>query len=248
MKASVIICTKNEKQGLRWVLERMPQDYEVIVVDSSSDETPLVAQEYNTNLIIEKGKGKGRAMKTGVDNASSDIVIFMDGDGTDDPGFLDEIVDKMQYHDIIFGIKDFIDVPNGFFRALHIDPSKSFPLFTLIGLECDDALTGYRAIRKEDFYALDLLSNNFVIETEWNIKGLQKGMSFDFVVVHGGKRLGTSKFLQSAEQYYTIIKMLMDAYKNGLHGGVCPVCDNNTYIYSQFNPPRCIHPDCLYYS
>lgn len=243
-KASVIICTKNEAEGLQKVLENMPEGYEVIVVDSSDDDTALVAKMYGATVIPERRRGKGRAMKTGVENAKCSIVVFMDGDGTDDPRFLDDIVPKVSDGVIVFGIKDWVDVPDPVFRAVHLDPSKLFKIFSFIGIETDDALTGYRAMRTDDFLSLHLLSDDFFIETEMNINALLKGMQIDFVTVLGGHRQGDSKFLQDRHTQMRVYFAVTDAYNQGIRGGVCPGCKNQTLVFSQENGTYC--PLCGY--
>jgi glycosyltransferase involved in cell wall biosynthesis len=243
-KASVIICTKNEAEGLQKVLENMPKDYEIIVVDSSDDETPQVAENYGVIVIPEQRSGKGRAMKTGVENAKCDVVVFMDGDGTDDPRFLDQVVSRVSEGVLVFGIKDWVDVPDPIFRAIHFDPSKWFRLFSMIGIETDDALTGYRAMRTDDFLALDLQADDFFIETEMNINALLKGMQIEFVTITGGHRRGKSKFLQDRFTQMRVYFAVTDAYNQGIRGGVCPVCKNQTLVFSQDNGTFC--PLCGY--
>jgi len=81
---SAVIPCYNEEEGIRYVIERMP-DYvdEIVVVDNSStDRTGAIAREMGARVVLEKRKGYGRAYKTGIPAARSDIVVTLDGDGS----------------------------------------------------------------------------------------------------------------------------------------------------------------------
>ena len=52
---TVIIPTMNEKEGIKYVLSNMQKEIatEIIVVASSSDETPKIAKEFGATVIRE---------------------------------------------------------------------------------------------------------------------------------------------------------------------------------------------------
>ena len=79
---TVIIPCLNEEQGIRRVLESMPDFVdEVIVVDNNStDRTREVATSLGAKVIGEKLRGYGRAYKRGFANATSDLIVTLDGD------------------------------------------------------------------------------------------------------------------------------------------------------------------------
>jgi hypothetical protein len=79
---TVIIPCLNEEQGIRRVLEAMPDFVdEVIVVDNNStDRTRDVATSLGAKVIGEKLRGYGRAYKRGFSNATGDLIVTLDGD------------------------------------------------------------------------------------------------------------------------------------------------------------------------
>jgi glycosyltransferase involved in cell wall biosynthesis len=79
---TVIIPCLNEEQGIRRVLEAMPDFVdEVIVVDNNStDRTHEVATSLGAKVIPESLRGYGRAYKRGFANATSDLIVTLDGD------------------------------------------------------------------------------------------------------------------------------------------------------------------------
>ena len=86
---SVVIPTLNEAKNLPYVLPRIPDwVHEVILVDGhSSDGTVEIAQELRPDVRVEiqKGKGKGDALRQSFEVASGDIIIMLDADGSTDP-------------------------------------------------------------------------------------------------------------------------------------------------------------------
>lgn len=81
---TLVIPTLNEENGLKDVLERAPKEIDqIIVVDGgSSDKTIEIAGRYNAKVLIEKKRGYGRAYLVGFKEATTDLIITADGDGT----------------------------------------------------------------------------------------------------------------------------------------------------------------------
>ena len=79
---TVIIPCLNEEQGIRRVLEAMPDFVdEVIVVDNNStDRTHQVATALGAKVIHERLRGYGRSYKRGFANATGDLIVTLDGD------------------------------------------------------------------------------------------------------------------------------------------------------------------------
>jgi glycosyltransferase involved in cell wall biosynthesis len=95
-RVSVIVPTLNEAANLPYVLDRMPEGvYEVIVVDGrSTDDTIAVARECRPDaLIVEQtGRGKGNALACGFWEATGDILVMLDADGSTDPAEIPRFV------------------------------------------------------------------------------------------------------------------------------------------------------------
>lgn len=97
---SAVIPCYNEEQGIRYVIEKMPDFIdEIVVVDNNStDRTGEVAAEMGARVVLEKRKGYGRAYQTGIPAAKSEIVVTLDGDGSypteEIAPLLDHLIDK----------------------------------------------------------------------------------------------------------------------------------------------------------
>src|SRR5215831_13718276 len=79
---TVIIPCLNEEQGIEQILRAMPEFVdEVVVVDNNStDRTSAVAASLGAKVVREEVRGYGRAYKRGFAEATSDVIITLDGD------------------------------------------------------------------------------------------------------------------------------------------------------------------------
>lgn len=88
-RVSVIIPTLNEAQNLPHVLGFIPEwVYEIIIVDGhSTDNTVEVAKSLcpEARILMQEGRGKGAALKMGFAEATGDIIVMLDADGSTDP-------------------------------------------------------------------------------------------------------------------------------------------------------------------
>jgi glycosyltransferase involved in cell wall biosynthesis len=95
IRVAVVIPALNEEACIGDVVRRIPRDAvsRIVVADGGSkDATSLRAREAGAE-VIAAGKGYGRACLAGELSAEDcDIVVFMDGDGADDPQAIREIV------------------------------------------------------------------------------------------------------------------------------------------------------------
>jgi glycosyltransferase involved in cell wall biosynthesis len=92
---AVVIPTLNEEASIGGVVRAIPRPLvsRVIVADGGSrDATAVRAKEVGAE-VVDAGRGYGRACLAGVAAAAdADIVVFMDGDGADDPIAIEQLV------------------------------------------------------------------------------------------------------------------------------------------------------------
>ena len=91
MKVSVILPTINEEEGIGPTIDSINTEefnknnweLEIIIVDGNSkDKTQEIARNKGAKVIVETRKGYGRAYKTGMPQASGDIIVTGDADAT----------------------------------------------------------------------------------------------------------------------------------------------------------------------
>ncbi len=93
-KVAIVIPALNEEAALPPLLAEIPPDIAdfILVVDNgSTDDTTQAAKGAGSTVISEPVRGYGRACASGFRAAQqlgADILVFMDGDGSDDPADL----------------------------------------------------------------------------------------------------------------------------------------------------------------
>jgi glycosyltransferase involved in cell wall biosynthesis len=89
VRISVVIPTLNEAKNLPHVLNRIPADvHEVLIVDGlSRDRTVEVARAArpDVRIVTQVVPGKGAALRSGFHEASGDVIVALDADGSTDP-------------------------------------------------------------------------------------------------------------------------------------------------------------------
>jgi glycosyltransferase involved in cell wall biosynthesis len=98
-RVAVVIPTLDEAQSIGAVIAALPRHVvdDVIVADGGSiDGTPQIARCAGAE-IIAVGSGYGRACLAGAEAAGdADILVFMDGDGADDPNAIEDMVSALR--------------------------------------------------------------------------------------------------------------------------------------------------------
>jgi glycosyltransferase involved in cell wall biosynthesis len=105
---SVIIAALNEEEAIASVVSSVPRNLanEIVVVDNgSNDRTAEIAAAAGARVVKEPVPGYGRAFRAGLRSISPqcEIVVFLDGDGSDCPEMMDRLVTP-----IIEGKSDFV--------------------------------------------------------------------------------------------------------------------------------------------
>jgi glycosyltransferase involved in cell wall biosynthesis len=110
-RVSVVIPALNEEEPIGGVVREILAtgvSSEIIVVDNgSTDRTADRARDAGARVISEPRRGYGRACRAGVEAVSPDaeVIIFLDGDGSDCPEFMDSLVKPVaeDQYDFVIG-------------------------------------------------------------------------------------------------------------------------------------------------
>jgi glycosyltransferase involved in cell wall biosynthesis len=169
---AVVIPTFNEAQSIGGVIAGLPRDIvaRIVVVDGgSTDATTDVARQAGAE-VIAVGRGYGRACLAGAQAAEdADIVIFMDGDGADDPAAIAEMVAAIasRRYDFVIGSRTRGNREPGSMASHQILSGLAAGALTglLYGLRYTD-MCAYRAIRRDTLLALGMRELTY----GWNLE------------------------------------------------------------------------------
>jgi glycosyltransferase involved in cell wall biosynthesis len=202
-RISLIIPALNEAESIGRVVGEMPwgRIAECIVVDNgSTDGTRGIATAAGAR-VIESRQGYGAACKAGADAAveTSDILVFMDGDGSDAIAELDRLVDPIERDAADFVIGSRIKTP-GMREPGSMLPSQVFAgwmvgklLWVTQGVRYTD-MGPFRAIRRSSLNGLQMSEMTYGWNLEMQIKACQHRLRIEEIAVPYRKRFsGTSK-------------------------------------------------------
>ena len=199
MKISVVIPVLNEERAIGEVVGTVPADqvHEVIVVDNgSSDNTVEQASSAGARVILEPRAGYGYACLAGAKAAKAEIVVFLDGDRSDDPGQLSAVVDPLMNSraDLVIGSRIEGAMEKGA-MPLHGRLGNRFIVLLLrllYGVNITD-IGSFRAIKAQSLYDLDMQQMTYGWPVEMVVKAARKGLRIESVPIRYRRRIGESK-------------------------------------------------------
>jgi glycosyltransferase involved in cell wall biosynthesis len=196
---TVIIPALNEEEPIAGVVRAVAaQDiaHEIIVVDNgSNDDTARRARDAGARVVVEPRRGYGRACMAGVRalSARCDVVVFLDGDGSDCPEFLDELVDPVMAgtHDFVIGSRTRGKREPGSMNFQQIFSGRIAGLIMgfLYGVRYTD-MCPFRAIRHDALERLSMKEKTYGWNLEMQMRAARAGLRILEVPVNHRCRTG----------------------------------------------------------
>lgn len=213
----VIIPTLNEERTIEDLLNKvkalnLPAFVSVLVVDGgSTDHTLDICKRKNVEFLIQKGKGKGNAMREAANKTDADILVFIDGDGTYPADDMSALVKPLleDKADMVVGSR--IKRQKGAIVGFNVVGNKLFNKSINFAMRSSvtDSLSGYRALRRETFNELVLFSDRFEIEVEITVEAIAKGLRILEVPITYGVRSGSKTKLNPLSDGANIARSLL---------------------------------------
>lgn len=196
---SVIIPALNEEEPIADVVRecvatKIPS--EIIVVDNgSNDRTADRAREAGARVVSEPRHGYGRACLAGIRALSPacDVVVFLDGDGSDCPEFMNQLVDPIAAgkYDFVIGSRSRGQREPGSmnFQQIFAGRLAGWLMSILYGVRYTD-MCPFRAIRRAALEKLSMKEETYGWNLEMQMKVARAGLRILEVPVNHRRRSG----------------------------------------------------------
>lgn len=201
-RIGVLIPAKNEAATITDVVRgAQPHAIDVLVVDGGSmDGTPDLARAAGARVVVDGGRGKGRAIRFALPHLRAEVTVLMDADGSHDPEDIPKLVAP-----ILGGRADHVsgsrllggssELHGGFDEWARLAGSSFITacINKRYGVRLSDSQNGFRAVKTELLRGLNLRSRHTTIEQEMIVQTLRGGFRVAEVPTHEHpRRAGTS--------------------------------------------------------
>lgn len=176
---SIILPTYNERDNICDLIDAIAKElapvdhsYEILVMDDNSPDgtAQIVTVRYGTDTMgtpaasVENGvvrlhvrtsdKGLANSIRDGLEQATGRTLVVMDTDFNHDPAMIPQMVDFLQYYDLVIGsrfvMRGGMEDQGRYWASLLYNIFIRFLLHTQI----QDNLSGFFAVRRDRFFEL----------------------------------------------------------------------------------------------
>jgi glycosyltransferase involved in cell wall biosynthesis len=213
---TISVFAKNEEENIPFVVDRLLARYDAgkiaFVLDGDIEPTARILTERRIRFIQGPNKGKGAALRYAIRNIDSELLVFMDADGSHDPDEIDGLLGplmndraEMVIGSRFLGSSEELDGSLSNRLRYAGNASGNFvinALWNRTGTKITDAQNGFRSIKRRLFMALALEEDGFSIEQEMVIKCLKNGYrirevpSFERKRKYGSSHISNSHFFR----------------------------------------------------
>jgi glycosyltransferase involved in cell wall biosynthesis len=178
---SIIIPALNEECGIAKTISSIPKskiqqlghDMEIIVIDGdSTDSTRDIAAQMGAIVIVEKSRGYGRAVKTGLAAAKGDIIVTLDSDGTYPAELISEYIQHLYDKDVDFiTLNRFSETEKGAISIIHRFGNKilAFTFRLLYSINIKDSQSGMYLMKRRLIDNINVRADDFAFCQEIKI-------------------------------------------------------------------------------
>ena len=177
IELSVVLPAYREEENLSNLLPRLLKTLqsigvrsEVLVIDTLEpmDKTKEVCEKYGARHINRRGGNYfGCAVRTGIEEAQGQYVLFMDADGSHPPEFIPELFHFADRFDVVIASRyiDKGDTENSFALIL-MSRIVNWTFSLVLNLPVKDVSNSFKIYRSEQLKSIKLTCNNFDIVEE----------------------------------------------------------------------------------
>ena len=207
MKLSVLMPVYNEERTIDEILRlvaRVPIEKEILVVDDGSvDRTREILRKWDGRegvrvILHPRNLGKGRAVKTAMEEARGEILVIQDADLEYDPAEYPVLLRPIEggRADVVYGSRFFGSSERRVQFFWHTVGNRLLTLISNVftNLNLTDMATCYKAFHRRVVPALDLESKRFGVDAEFTVKVARAGFRiFEVPVSYFGRSMAEGK-------------------------------------------------------
>lgn len=201
---SIILPCRNEEAALGHCLKQIKEvikkhglDAEIIISDSSSDNSPDIARKHGVKLVRHSKEGYGAAYLEGFPRARGRYIFMADADGTYDFNEIPEFITCLKNgYDLVLGNRTGGKILPGAMTWHHKfigNPMLSYFLRLFFKSKIKDPQTGMRAIKKEPLDGLNLQTGGMEFASEMLVKAFKNNLKIKEIPISYYPRMGESK-------------------------------------------------------
>ena len=203
-KISIILPCRNEEQALPLCLKQIKEvikkhklSAEIIVSDSSSDNSPNIAKKFNVNLLKHNKEGYGIAYLEAFKVSKGKYLFMADADATYDFNEIPTFIQNLkQGYDLVLGDRFSGKMQEEAMPCLNRylgNPILSGILRLFYRTKIKDSHSGMRAITKDALDKLNLRTLGMEFASEMIIKAIRNNLKIKELPISYYKRKGSSK-------------------------------------------------------
>ncbi len=221
MDISIILPCRNEEQAIVYCIKKIKSvlkenkiSGEIIVSDSSTDNTYDLIKELDVNIIRHGKIGYGNAYLEALDHVKGKNVIMVDADDTYDYTEIPKFLENLKHHDLIIGNRFSNPLPRNtmpFLNKYIGNPLLSSILRLFYKINIADAHSGFRAISYKNLKKLSLISQGMEFATEMLIEAKKHHLKIKEIPINYGARKGKSKLRPISDGWRHLRLMLIHA-------------------------------------
>ena len=199
---SVVIPAFNEEKSIGKVISEIDKTivkHIIVVNNNSTDKTHEIAKKHGAIVVFEKKKGYGYACLKGIEKTkelNTDIIVFMDGDYSDFPTEIKNIISPILHEEIDFviGSRTIGEREKGSLTVQQIFGNwLATRLIKLFYRKSYTDLGPFRAIKATVLEDLKMRDKTYGWTIEMQIKIIIKKYKFKEIPVNYRNRIGVSK-------------------------------------------------------
>lgn len=207
-RISIIFPAYNEELNIKAAIEEFfmhPAVDEIVAVDNNSrDRTPEEIKKTKATYVLETKRGYGNALMRGLAEASGDILIMSEPDGTFTAHDLDKLLIYSEDYEVIFGTR----TSKAFIWSGAMMPWAVRIGNVLVGKLLEYLFNGpcltdvgctYKLIRRDSYNLIknDLSVGGSHFSVDFMLAAIRRKTQCVEIPVHYGKRIGQSKITGS---------------------------------------------------